>query len=531
MGFDILATIFPLSLLVWLMTKRRPWSSNHALPLVALVLYGLMIAYFRIDAVLLNAATIDGLLTALTPIFIVGGAVLLFKTMEHSGALAMIQDCLEGVTSNKVGQLMIIGWSFSFLIEGVSGFGTPAALAAPLLVGLGFPPVRAATLCLIMNSVPVSFGAVGMPTWFGFGELNLGAAKLADLGFRTALIHTAAALVIPILALRAVVSTREIGKNIVFIYLSVAFSVLPYLAAAKVSVEFPSIIGGFIGLVASILFAKHGIGLAESSPTRSKEPLFTRRAVKVFFPLWGTILVLAFTRIPFLGLREWLVAVAPSWAVSFGSLGEFRISSSLVLQLRNILGTEINWKHAVLYVPSIIPFVLISFFCFLIFRVPREAVLQIGHETWQRIQKPILALLGAMVFVKLMMLGGLESRAVFLGQTLADTLGSHWRFAAVYFGALGAFFSGSNTVSNLMFGPVQDSLAKTLDINRTTLLSLQSVGGAMGNMVCIHNIVAVCSILGLSHQEGTILKRTFLPMLIYGVVANVVFWIFLTTGG
>ena len=213
-GLDFLVTVLPLSLLVWLMTKHRPWSSSRALPLAALLLYGVMLVYFRINACLVNAATIDGLLTALTPILIIGGAILLFKTMEHSGALRIIQSYLEDITNNKVGQLMIVGWSFSFLIEGVSGFGTPAALAAPLLVGLGFPPVRAAILCLIMNSVPVSFGAVGMPMWFGFGELNLGATELTELGFKTALMHAAAALVIPVLALRMVVSIQEIKKNL-----------------------------------------------------------------------------------------------------------------------------------------------------------------------------------------------------------------------------------------------------------------------------------------------------------------------------
>ena len=79
---------------------------------------------------------------------------------------------------------MIIGWAFAFSIEGASGFGTPAALAAPLLMGLGFPPVRVAIMTLIMNSVPVSFGAVGTPTWFGLGQLGLSPEAILEIGFR-----------------------------------------------------------------------------------------------------------------------------------------------------------------------------------------------------------------------------------------------------------------------------------------------------------------------------------------------------------
>jgi len=93
--------------------------------------------------------------------------------MEHSGSIATLRIWLNGITANRVAQVMIIGWAFSFLIEGASGFGTPVAIATPILVGLGFEPVTAVVVCLVFNSVPVTFGAVGVPTWFGLGELGL----------------------------------------------------------------------------------------------------------------------------------------------------------------------------------------------------------------------------------------------------------------------------------------------------------------------------------------------------------------------
>ena len=116
---------------------------------------------------------IEGLLTAWTPILIVWGAILLSRTLQDTGSMEHIHGFLDTITRNRVGQLMIVGWAFSFLIEGASGFGTPAALAAPVLVGLGIKPVKAAIFCLVMNSVPVSFGAVGTPTWFGLGQIGI----------------------------------------------------------------------------------------------------------------------------------------------------------------------------------------------------------------------------------------------------------------------------------------------------------------------------------------------------------------------
>ncbi|MCV5388741.1 L-lactate permease, partial [Escherichia coli] len=113
------------------------------------------------------------------------------------------------------------------MIEGASGFGTPAAIAAPILVGLGFPALRVAMLALIMNSVPVSFGAVGTPTWFGLSGLGLSEHDLLEIGRTSALLHTVAAVFIPVIALSFVVSWKSILRNIIFIQLSIFSCTLP----------------------------------------------------------------------------------------------------------------------------------------------------------------------------------------------------------------------------------------------------------------------------------------------------------------
>jgi lactate permease len=108
-----------------------------------------------------------------------------------------------------------------------------------------------------------------------------------------------------------------------------------------------------------------------------------------------------------------------------------------------------------------------------------------------------------------------------IGRTLATATGKSWPFFAPQLGALGAFFSGSATVSNLTFAGIQDSIARTLGFNRTSILALQSVGAAMGNMVAISNIVAVLSILGEFNQEGFVLKRAIIPLMVYGLIAGI----------
>ena len=519
---DVILAALPIALLVYWMTKKQGMPSNRALPLAALVLYLIQLVHFPLQPLLIHAAIIEGLLTALTPVAIVFGAILLFKTMERTGAMNTVREWLNGITSNKIAQLMVVGWGFSFLIEGVSGFGTPAALAAPLLVGLGFSSLRAAILCLMMNTVPVSFGAVGMPTWFGFGELGLSSGEMLQIGLKTSILHIAGAVVIPLLALRMIVSWREIWGNGIYIGLVIGMTRAAYIATAAFSVEFPAIAAGACGLLTSITLARYGLGLKKSAETAHREKPPKLALLKSTFPLWGTVLVLLLTRLEFIGLKAWLTTGSNFWAFSPLGLGELRVSDSLVFAWRGIIGSNLNWTHALLYVPSVVPFLLVSGITFLIYRTPRSGVVEVYGESTTRVMKPIGAFLGALVLVKLLMVGGESSAATVLGQGLAALAGENWQFAAVFLGSLGSFFSGSGTVSNLTFGGIQEATASQLGLDHTTILALQSVGGAMGNMVCIHNIVAVCSILGLHDTEGKILRKTFLPMLLYGALASLI---------
>jgi lactate permease len=518
---NTLVAIFPIALLIYLMTKKRSMPSHLALPLVAILLYLLKILYFGSDFKLMNATLIDGLLTAWTPILVIWGAIFLFRTMENTGAMKVIREWLNGITCNKVAQLMIIGWAFAFLIEGASGFGTPAALAAPLLVGLGFPALNVAILTLIMNSVPVTFGAVGTPVWFGLGQLGLSDPQLLEIGMKSAIMHAAAALVIPIIALRFVVGFKAIQKNLLYIYLSILVCVIPYLFLAQISYEFPAILGGFIGLILSVWLAKMGIGLEKEKKCEYGKTSL-KAVTKATFALWGTVLVLLFTRLKEIGLKTILTSTTDSLTISLQPIADFLISPSLVLQLNNILGTSTNFSHALLYVPSIIPFFLVSFIAFLLYKSKSRVIKSSWSESWQRMKKPIIALLAALVFVKLLLVDGEQALTIVIGQSLADLTGTYWQFFAPYLGGLGSFFSGSNTVSNLTFGGIQQSIATSLNLNLTTVLAAQAAGGAMGNMVCINNIVAVCSVLGLSRVEGKILKKTFLPVILYGAIVGIV---------
>jgi lactate permease len=489
---------------------------------------------------------VDGVLSALTPLSIVFGAILLFKTLEHSGAMGVLTGFLRRLTPDPVAQCVLLGWSFSFLVEGLSGFGTPAALAAPVLLSLlggRHSPVRIAALCLVMNSAPVSFGAVGTPTWFGMGGLGLSAEDIGQIGQYSALIHGVAAPVIVLLALRIVHSWSAIGARLPFVLAVVGATMVPYVVVAVFSSEFPSIVGGLCSLTAAVVLARLGWGLPRvdglDSDGASVEGVSARSRGSVFraaFPILGVIVLLAVTRIGSLGIKPLLNLDEPRLTMPLGRLGEFWISPALVVGLDHILSTTMNWRMPLLYVPFILPFVVVSLLSVPLLGMSRSEVGAAWRESVGRLRNPAMAMVGALVLVKLLMLGNLLSPAMILGRSLGEGTGQAWPWFAALLGALGSFFSGSNTVSNLTFAPIQLAIAETQNLPPNLILALQSVGGALGNMVCIHNIVAVAAILGLKEGRGGssgaaegpgesiggvagVLRLTFPPMVAYAAIA------------
>ena len=375
-----------------------------------------------------------------------------------------------------------------------------------------------------MNSVPVSFGAVGTPTWFGFDGLIskglLDEKGLAQIGQMSSLIHFFAAFIIPIFALRFIVSWKQIKENIIFILISILSCTIPYLIVAQFNYEFPALVGGAIGLFISVIVANKGIGLAKTeNSSEQKDNVSIKELIKALTPTALLIIILVITRVKQLPLKAMMNDASEWFSIPLGYLGDYQVSKGLIFSIKNIFQTGENASYKLLYVPALIPFIITVLISIPIFSIETKNVKSLFSNSFKQIQKPFLALVGALIMVNVMLIGGENSMVQIIGQGLANATGEYWTPFASYLGAVGAFFSGSNTVSNITFGAVQYSVALETGLSIPLILSLQSVGGAMGNMVCINNIIAVCSVLGIDNAEGQIIKKTAVPMFIYGIIA------------
>jgi lactate permease len=520
---DFLLAILPIGFLIYAMTKKKPWPSHISLPFAATLVYLLVLVHSRFDPNLVNATVVNGALSALTPISIIWGAILLSQVMRRSGAERIIGEWLKEVSPNPVAQLMIVGWAFPFMLEGSSGFGTPAAIAAPLLVGLGFEPERVVILTLIMNSVPTTFGAVGTPMWFGFSQVPLSPSEILSVSWKSALMHTVAALFVPVIALRFAVGWAQIRQNLLYIYLSILSCVLPSLVLSPFNYEFPSLAGGAVGICLSVLMAKRQLGLEPhaSDEVEAGPPSKHHERIRAFAPYLMLIAILIVTRVRFLPFRAWLNAESPGLTLDLGSLGILSLSAAFVFKLDSIFGTSSAWSYNALFVPALIPFAVVVLLSMQLLRMDLHTLKKIAAGTTKRLSGPSVTLVGALIMVQLMTIGGDHAQTMIIGRTFATIMGRSWPFFAPALGALGSFFAGSATISNLTFAGIQDSIARTVGFDRTSMLALQSVGAAMGNMVAISNIVAVSSILGLVDQEGFVLKRAVIPLMVYGLVAGI----------
>jgi lactate permease len=211
--------------------------------------------------------------------------------------------------------------------------------------------------------------------------------------------------------------------------------------------------------------------------------------------------------------------------VKFLPFGE--MVKSLQITIPDILGQEgVSYSLRPLYNPGVIPFILVAVLTIPLHGMSGAKVKKAWGTAFKRMKNPTIALLFAVALVQIFKNSSMNpseyaSMPLAMAQAVASVAGASWPFFAAFIGALGSFITGSNTVSDLLFADFQYGIAATLELPRQIIVALQAVGGAMGNMVCIHNIVAASATVGLVGVEGLILRRNVLPLILYGAVVGI----------
>jgi len=536
-----LAPVFTVALFLVILR----WPASRAMPLSYLVAAGLALFVWNVPGTQVAAATINGLIVAGTLLYIIFGAILLLNTLQESGALRTIRRGFTDITPDRRIQVIIIAWLFGSFIEGSAGFGTPAAVAVPLLVGLGFPALAAVVAGMLIQSTPVSFGAAGTPILVGVSTGLSGAENveafaaaggfhewadfLAMIGTKVAFLHAITGTLVPLIVLGCM--TRFFGENRSFadglrvwrFALFAAFAMtIPYIIVANLlGPEFPALLGGLTGLAIVVTAAKRGLFMPDPSeywdfPNKDKwDPEWsgtieirddsskaTMSSLMAWAPYGLVGLLLVLTRLRALPFSGWLNAWSVRWP--------------------DILGSSITASFQPLFLPGTI-FIVVSLTTFLLHRVDTASY----GKAWSNSIKTTAAASVALVFTVPMVqvfinsgggAAGFDRMPIALADGVASLAGSAWPIFAPFIGGLGAFVAGSNTVSNMMFSLFQFGVGERIGVDPSWMVALQAVGGAAGNMICVHNVVTASAVVGLLGKEGTVIRMTILPFVYYALL-------------
>jgi lactate permease len=547
LGMQAILALFPIALGGVLLIGFRV-AAKHAMPAAYAAAAVVGLWAWQMSPSRVAAASVQGLFLTFDLLFIIFGAILLLHTLERSGGVSAIRKSFHGISDDRRVQIVIVAWLFGSFIEGAAGFGTPAAVAAPLLVALGFPAATAVMLGMMVQSTAVTFGAVGTPILVGAqgglgGELfsaDLAAAGLTMMDYlrlvtaKVVLLHAAAGVLIP--TWMVAMTTRFFGKNRSWteglsilpftLFAGLAFTVPYILFGTFLGPEFPSLLGAPVGLAITVFIAKQGWLLPKDSwqfPERSawkedwvsgiEEELSAESESRgigtamAWAPYGILALILVLSRLPSLPFNVWLRAPA------------------VTIAWPDIFGSGITGSTTPLYLPGFILLIVVAI----------TAVLHRmeGAQLASAVRSSSKVLLGAgivLVFTVPMVrvyinsdvnAAGLASMPLAMAEWVAGNVGQIWPLFAGMTGALGAFIAGSNTVSNLMFAAFQYGVAERLAMSTVMIVALQAVGAAAGNMIAIHNVVAASATVGLLGKEGETLRKTILPTIYYLLVIGV----------
>ena len=517
------------------------WPAKRCLMISWAMAFVIGVLGFNVDIGALAAGSAYGMLSAIEVIIIITGAILVMNTLKASGATAAINRGFMNICPDKRVQACIIGFSFCSFIEAAAGFGTPAALAGPLLVSLGFPPMAAAMATLIFDSTAVSFGAVGTPVSTGLAMLGLGgdAQFVADFGFWTAVPHAVMGTFLPLIVLMMITKFFSPDKSFkpaleaapFAIFSGLSFTVPMLIITKFVGYEFASLLGALISIAVTVVAAKKGFLVPKKTwdfgdpekwdyewqATREVSPVAESKMnlLMAWVPYILIAAILVITRIPQLGIKGLLTGGAP-----------------FVVGIDNLFGFDnLDWKLKWAYLPGT-AFILVALLTNLMHKMNAEKIKQSWKDTIKQVSGAAMALLFGLALVEVMKYKNAEgvSMMVAMASALTKLGDSLYVVIAPFIGVLGAFVSGSSTVSMTLFVNLQYETATALDLPAVLMVSMQCVGSAIGNMVCINNAVAASATIGTSGREGKLIKMNAIPMVIYSLGTVAVIWLVMNLG-
>ena len=545
--FETLLALTPL-LIVAVLLVGLLWSATRVMPVAWFAAAVIAFAVWGMPAEYVTAASLTGVMAAIEILWIVFGALVLLYTLMRSGAVDRINTGFATISDDRRVQIILLGFFLATFMEGVAGFGTPAAVVAPLLLALGFPALAAVIAALIGHAIATVFGAVGTPVIVGY-QTPLGAVEQqiadgtgmtvaqysAEAGVYAAMFNGILGILMPLVAVGMVVyffgEERTLKPVMSVVPLAVvsgfAFAI-PYVATAYlIGPELPSLFAAMIGgaVVVGLLKAgylepkdewefppreewpDHWVGSIEPGGDEAEAEAATDSTPSMgLLRAWSPYIILA------------LLLIATRM---IEPLAAFLQAGPILAISWDVFGTGLEGAIRWAYVPG--TWLLVSALVAVpLFGMSRDEVAGAWKEAGGKIVSPAIVLFFVIAMVEIMLNtdaheGALVdgSMIVVLADGTAALFGPAYPMIAPAVGMVGAFVAGSITVSNITFAAFHFEVGLALDMPTTILVASQSIGAAIGNIIAIHNVIAALATVGMVGATGRVIRLNLIPLLYY----------------
>ncbi len=491
--------------IVWLMVSLG-WIRMSALKasVIGLSITAVIaVFYFNMAVVQTGQAVLEGILVALFPIlWAIIGAVYAYNIGLSTGSIEQIKMSLSSISDDKRIQILILAWSFSAFLEGATGYGTAVAIPASIMVALGFESMFAAVLCLIGNTAPTAFGAIGIPT---ITLANLTGYSISTISTNAAIQLTPFIIFLPLVMVYLAGRGKQGLKGAwgVSLLAGISFAIAHYLTAKYIGPELPALLGGIVSLICIVVWVK----VTNRNSKNNSNPLSLSQ-VKENLAAWSPYVIL------------FIIIVLSS------SLFPILNSALEAIQTKVQVFTEEKGKPVIVHwVLTPGSFIFIS--AILGGFIQGAGILQLAKifvSTLKQLTKSIITICSIVAIAKVMSYSGMIGT---LAVAISVTTGGFYPFLSPIIGAIGTFLTGSDTSSNVLFAQLQKQTALQLGINAEWIAAANTAGATAGKMLSPQNISIAAIATGLVGKEGEIFSKTIKICALYIILMGV--FIFLTS--
>ncbi|WJQ79002.1 L-lactate permease [Brevibacillus brevis] len=539
LGISALVALIPILYFFWALAIKRMKGYMAGLTTLLMVILVAVLVY-RMPAGIAIMSSVQGAVYGILPIgWIIISSVFLYKLTVKTGQFDIIRSSVLSITEDRRLQALLVAFSFGAFLEGAAGFGAPVAISAALLVGLGFHPLYAAGLCLIANTAPVAFGAIGIPIIAMEGPTGVPAMEISKMVGRQLPILS---VFVPFYLVVIMSGFKKALEVLPAILVSgISFSLTQYVTSNFMGPELPDILSALVSLVALTLFLKvwkpktifrfaseqaatAEVAAASQAIKNSKAPFTTGQIFKAWSPFLVLTAFISIWGIP--TVKKALVGKYEGANLLFNCLNPIGKALSFtpkVPGLHNLI-IDVNGKPiAALFKLEVLAaagtaILLAAIVTKFIVSISWRDWLATFGETLNELKFPLLTIASVVGFAYVANASGMSTT---LGMALAGT-GMLFPFFSPFLGWLGVFITGSDTSSNLLFGNLQKVTATSVGMEPVLALAANTSGGVAGKMISPQSIAVACAAVGLAGKESDLFRFTVKHSLLLVVIIGII---------